>query len=145
MGFWLYILLLILLYLKDLSWLTATIQNLLQQLQLFKLIFELYFQSAATVKKSGVLSLLLHHFLSPQHTRMEQPGFPEHLHNSHQTSHIPPPTNRAGHLMQPCQNLALTKPPEPRPTASSTRRTWTSLMYQTRACLGKKAPLVKNK
>lgn len=76
-------------------------------------------------------------FLSPQHTRMGEPTFPEHLPSSHQILHIPPQTNRAGGLVQPCPNLAPREPPEPQPTTSTTRGTWTSSMFLIRACLGK--------
>lgn len=74
--------------------------------------------------------------LAAEHTKMEQPSFPEAIRANNQISHIHPPKNKAGHPAQPCPNWAPRGPPESQPTTSTTKGTWTSLMCLTRACQG---------
>lgn len=73
---------------------------------------------------------------------MEQPSSPETLPN---ILHIPPRTHRVGPRAQRCPSSALREHPEPQPTTSTTRGTWTSSMCLTRACLGKKIPICEER
>ncbi len=80
----------------------------------------------AAAAEGLVFELYLYSLFSLQRTKTEQPTFPEPMPTSHQRSHTPPHTNRAGHPAQARQNWETKEPPEPRPTISTTRGTWTS-------------------